>query len=400
MRNDKLAIHGGRPVREEPIYYGKQYIDDEDIKAVEEVLRGPLITCGPMVEQLEKSFCDLTGAKFAVAMANGTAALHASCFAAKIGKGDEVITSPMTFAASANVALYVGAKPVFADINPETYNISPQEIRKNITPNTKAIIVVDFTGQAAELEEIREICEEFNLCFIEDAAHALGTKYRGIHVGNIADMTTFSFHPVKTITGGEGGMVLTNHQEYYQRLLLFRTHGITRDVNQFNNRPEGNWYYEQIDLGYNARLTDIQAALLVSQLKKLERFSNRRKEIVRKYNSVFSKMPEIIIQKEIPESDSTKHLYVLNLNLDLIKASRKEIFNALYAENICCNVHYIPVYYFPYYEKLAYAKGLCPNAERLYDSIISIPLYYSMTDQDVDDVICAIKKVVGYYQGE
>ena len=400
MIKKELAINGGLPVREEPIYYGKQYIDDEDIKAVEEVLRGPLITCGPMVEQLEKSFCDLTGAKFAVAMTNGTAALHAACFAANIGKGDEVITSPMTFAASANVAFYVGSKPVFADINPETYNISPQEIRKNITPNTKAIIAVDFTGQAAELEEIREICEEFDLCFIEDAAHALGTKYKGIHVGNIADMTTFSFHPVKTITGGEGGVVLTNSREYYQRLLLFRTHGITRDINQLINKHEGIWYYEQIDLGYNYRLTDIQAALLVSQLKKLETFSNRRKEIVRKYNESFSEMPEIIIQKEIPESDSTKHLYVLNLNLDLIKASRVEIFNALYAENICCNVHYIPVYYFPYYENLGYAKGLCPNAERLYDGIISIPLYYSMTDQDVDDVICAIKKVVWYYKRE
>jgi len=398
MEIPKLAINGGNPIRETPIYYGKQYIDEDDIKAVDEVLRAPLITCGPKVEKFERELCKLTGAKYAVALANGTAALHAACYAANLGEGDEVITTPITFAASANAAIYVGAIPVFADINAETYNISPIEIRTKITDKTKAIIAVDFTGQAAELEEIRSICDEFGLVFIEDGAHSIGTKYKGVPVGSIADMTTFSFHPVKTITGGEGGAVLTNEKELYKKLLIFRTHGITRDLEQLQNTPDGPWYYEQIDLGYNYRLTDIQAALLLSQLNKFELFSKRRKEIVRIYNEAFRLLPEIIIQKEIEESDTTRHLYVINLNLETLNATRREIFEALWAENICCNVHYIPVYYFPYYEKKGYKRGICPNAEKFYEAALTIPLYFSMNDQDVKDVIDGIIKVINFYR--
>lgn len=394
---DKLAINGGKPVRDTPIDYGKQYIDEEDIAKVAEILRSPLITTGPENAKLEDKLCKITGAKYAVTVSSGTAALHIACRAAGIKKDDEVITTPMTFAASANCAIYCGAKPVFADINPETYNISPKSIREKITPRTKAVVAVDYTGQAVELDEIKDICDENNLTLIEDAAHAIGTKYKGKPVGSIADMTCFSFHPVKTVTAGEGGAVLTNSKELYDKLLLFRSHAITRDPNQMVNRAPYLLYYEQIDLGYNYRMTDFQAALLSSQLDKLPLFSSRRKEIVKMYDEAFSKIPEVTVQKEILESDTTRHIYILRFNLKMLKASRREIFDALWAENIHCNVHYIPVYYHPYYQSLGYVKGLCPNAESLYEEIITLPLYYSMTDDDVRDVIEAVKKIVANY---
>lgn len=395
----KLAIHGGEPVRKEKIFYGKQWIEEDDIKAVEEVLRSPYITCGPKVAELEKALCDYTGAKYAVVVNSGTSALHCACIAAGIGPGDEVITTPITFAASANCALYCGAKPVFADIDPETYNIDPESIESKITKNTKAIVAVDFTGQAVQIDEIRSICQKYNLVFIEDAAHSIGTKYKGVHVGNLADMTCFSFHPVKTITGGEGGAILTNDEVLYKKLVLAHTHGITHD-SELMEEPEheGPWYYEQISLGYNYRMTDFQAALLISQLGKIEKFSRRRKEIVDAYNKAFSDVPEIIIQKEISESDTCRHLYIIQLNLDKLACTRREFFDAMSAENVQCQIHYIPVYWFPYYQKLGYDKGLCPKAEEVYKGIMSIPLYPKMTDQDVEDVIFAVKKVVENYR--
>ena len=394
----KLAIHGGKPIRDTKIYYGKQYIDDNDIEAVAKVLKSPLITCGPKVEELEKELCRFTGAKYCVVLANGTAALHASCAAAGIKDGDEVITTPMTFAATSNSVLYMGGKPVFVDIDPETYNIDPNEIKKKITERTKAVIAVDFTGQAAELDEIREICINNNLLLIEDASHAIGTKYKGRPIGSISDMTTFSFHPVKTITGGEGGAVMTNDKDLAEKLLLFRTHGITRNTQLFENEPHGPWYYEQIMQGYNYRLTDFQAALLISQLNKMDIFSTRRKEISKRYDEAFAAFDLVTLQRDIPESDTTRHLYILNFNLEKLSATRKEIYDALWAENICCNVHYIPVYYQPFYEKLGYKKGLCPKAEKLYERILSIPFYYSMTDEDVESVIEGVYKVVRYYR--
>ena len=394
----KLAIHGGKPIRDTKIYYGKQYIDDNDIEAVAKVLKSPLITCGPKVEELEKELCRFTGAKYCVVLANGTAALHASCAAAGIKDGDEVITTPMTFAATSNSVLYMGGKPVFVDIDPETYNIDPNEIKKKITERTKAVIAVDFTGQAAELDEIREICINNNLLLIEDASHAIGTKYKGRPIGSISDMTTFSFHPVKTITGGEGGAVMTNDKDLAEKLLLFRTHGITRNTQLFENEPHGPWYYEQIMQGYNYRLTDFQAALLISQLNKMDIFSTRRKEISKRYDEAFAAFDLVTLQRDIPESDTTRHLYILNFNLEKLSATRKEIYDALWAENICCNVHYLPVYYQPFYEKLGYKKGLCPKAEKLYERILSIPFYYSMTDEDVESVIEGVYKVVRYYR--
>ena len=399
--NDKMnkpAILGGTPVRDTKLYYGHQYIDDADIQAVVDVLKSDYLTCGPKITELEEKLCQITGAKYAVVCSNGTAALHMACMAAGVEPGDEVITTPITFAASANCALYCGATPVFADIDPYTYNIDVESIKKLITPKTKAIVAVDFTGQAVKLNEIREICKEHNLILIEDAAHSLGTYYDGKAVGSIADMTTFSFHPVKTITGGEGGAITTNDEALYKKLRLLRTHGITRNEDEMVHPTGEMWYQEQVDLGYNYRMTDFQAALLISQLKKLPAFSMRRKEIVEKYDDAFVMMPQIRIQREILESDTTRHLYVIRIVPEQLNCTRKEFFDALYKENVCPQVHYLPVYWHSYYESLGYKKGLCPNAESFYEEAMSIPLYFSMTDQDVADVIAAVKKVVEYYK--
>ena len=395
---EKPAIAGGSPVRDTKLFYGHQYIDEADIQAVTEVLKSDYLTCGPKVTALEKKLCELTGAKYAVVCSNGTAALHIAALAAGLGEGDELITTPITFAASANCALYCGAKPVFADINPATYNIDPKSVQEKITDHTKAVVAVDFTGQAVELDSLLAMCHEKGIMLIEDGAHSIGTKYNGKPVGSIADMTTFSFHPVKTVTGGEGGAVLTNSEDLYEKLLLYRSHGITRESKLLERESDGPWYYEQIDLGYNYRITDIQCALILSQIDKLEQFAARRKEIVRKYNEAFSQIPELFVQQEIPESDTTRHLYILRIRPELLTIDRKGFFEAMGAENICCNVHYIPVYRHPYYEKLGYKEGLCPNAEKLYNEIMSLPLYYSLTDQDVDDVIMAVRKIVDYYK--
>lgn len=397
---DKPAICGGTPVRDTKLFYGHQYIDEADIQAVVDVLKSDFLTCGPKIDELEKRLCQITGAKYAVVCSNGTAALHIACQAAGIGVGDEVITTPITFAASANCALYCGARPVFADINEGTYNIDPVKVKELTNERTKAVVAVDFTGQSVELDALLSHCRKNHLVLIEDGAHVIGTRYNGKYNGSIADMTTLSFHPVKTVTGGEGGAVLTNSEEYYQKLLLYRTHGITKDPRQMEHEPDGPWYYEQTALGMNYRMTDMQAALVISQLDKLPMFSKRRKEIVKAYNESFSKLPQIIVQKEIPESDTTRHLYILRLDLSQLKIDRKQFFEALYAENICCNVHYIPIYYFPYYEKLGYKRGICPKAEKLYEEIISLPLYYAMIDEDVQDVIDAVTKIAEYYRAD
>lgn len=396
---DRLAVDGGMPVRTEKIYYGRQWIDEEDVKAVSEVLTSDFVTCGPKVAELERALAEYTGAGYVVAVSNGTAALHCACIAAGIGPGDEVITTPLTFAASANCALYCGAQPVFADVDPKTYNIDPASIESHITEKTKAVVAVDFTGQAAKIREIREICDKHGLIFIEDAAHSIGTKYEGKPAGSLADMTCFSFHPVKTITSGEGGAVTANDRELYKKLVLAHTHGITHEEEQMEEGPhEGPWYYEQISLGYNYRMTDFQAALLLSQLKKLDRFAERRKEIVRRYNEAFQMLPEIIVQEEIPESDTCRHLYIIRLDLEKLACTRRQFYDAMAAENVQCQIHYVPVYWFPYYRHLGYKKGLCPNAEEIYKGIVSIPLYPRMTGQDVEDVIRAVEKIVQHYR--
>lgn len=395
----KEEMKDNTPFRKEKIYYGRQWIDESDILAVEEVLRSDYITCGPKVEELENALCKYTGAKHSVVVNSGTSALHCACMAAGIGPGDEVITTPLTFAASANCVLYCSGKPVFADVNPHTYNIDPDSIEKHITEKTKAVIAVDFTGQAVEIDRIKEICDKHHLIFIEDAAHSIGTKYKGKEVGSLADMTCFSFHPVKTVTAGEGGAVLTNDDGFYQKLVLAHAHGITHDESLMEEAPhEGPWYYEMISLGYNYRMTDFQAALLLSQLKKIEDFKKRRQEIVKLYNEAFSNIPEIIVQEEIKESDTCRHLYIIRLDLDKLDCTRREFFDAMSAENVQPQIHYVPVYWFPYYKHLGYERGLCPVAEDIYKGIMSIPLYPKMTDQDVDDVIHAVKKIVEFYR--
>jgi UDP-4-amino-4,6-dideoxy-N-acetyl-beta-L-altrosamine transaminase len=394
---EELAINGGKPVRNTYLPYGRQWIDDEDIKEVINTLKSDYLTTGPKIKEFEEKVAAYTKTQYAVAIVNGTAALHAACFAAGIGPGDEVITTPITFAASANCILYCGAKPVFADIDPRTYNIDPEDIKRKITPKTKAIIPVHYTGQPVDIDEINKIAKQNNLIVIADGAHALGAEYKGSIVGPQTDMMTLSFHPVKHITTGEGGMILTTNKDYYEKLKLFRAHGITRDKNLIT-KNEGPWYYEQQYLGYNYRITDIQAALGISQMNKLDNFLKIRRKYAQMYNNAFKDIEELIIPYQLPYTNSSWHIYVLQLRLEKLKVGRREIYEALLKENIGVNVHYIPVYYHPYYKKLGYKKGLCPNAEHLYERIITLPLFPKMTEEDVHDVITAVKKVINYYK--
>ncbi|PFK99384.1 UDP-4-amino-4,6-dideoxy-N-acetyl-beta-L-altrosamine transaminase [Bacillus thuringiensis] len=391
-----LGIHGGKPVRETYLPYGQQQIDKYDIQAVVDVLKGDFLTTGPMVQQFEEAIAKYVGAKYAVSFSNGTAALHAACYAAGITEGDEVITTPMTFVASANCILYQGAKPVFADIDNETYNISPKSIEEKITNKTKAIIPVHFTGQPVELEAIKKIAKKNDLIIIEDAAHALGATYKNKKIGSIGDMTMFSFHPVKHITTGEGGVITTNNPLFYEKLVQFRTHGIERNPKKLLEN-HGPWYYEMQFLGYNYRITDIQAALGLSQLSKLDSFIKIRKKYVDIYSKEFSCLSEIIIPKQLPQTSSSWHLYIIRLNTKLLKCNRKEFYEALQRENIGVNVHYIPVHLQPFYQKLGYEKGICPQAENVYEEIITLPLFPKMTEADVWDVIQAVRKVLLFY---
>ncbi|PFX69988.1 UDP-4-amino-4,6-dideoxy-N-acetyl-beta-L-altrosamine transaminase [Bacillus cereus] len=391
-----LGIHGGKPVRETYLPYGQQQIDEYDIQAVVDVLKGDFLTTGPMVQQFEEAIAKYVGAKYTVSFSNGTAALHAACYAAGITEGDEVITTPMTFVASANCILYQGAKPVFADIDNETYNISPKSIEEKITNKTKAIIPVHFTGQPVELEAIQKMAKKNNLIIIEDAAHALGATYKNKKIGSIGDMTMFSFHPVKHITTGEGGVITTNNPLFYEKLVQFRTHGIERNPQKILEN-HGPWYYEMQFLGYNYRITDIQAALGLSQLSKLDSFIKIRKKYVDIYSKEFSCLSEIIIPKQLPQTSSSWHLYIIRLNTKLLKCNRKEFYEALQRENIGVNVHYIPVYLQPFYQKLGYEKGICPQAENVYEEIITLPLFPKMTEADVWDVIQAVRKVLSFY---
>ncbi|MFA7412440.1 MAG: UDP-4-amino-4,6-dideoxy-N-acetyl-beta-L-altrosamine transaminase [Tissierellaceae bacterium] len=394
----KPAILGGTPIREELLPYARQYIDEEDLMAVNQTLRSDFLTTGPKIKEFEDLIARYVGAKYAVTFSNGTAALHGAAYAAGIGKGDEVITTPMTFAASSNCVLYMGGTPVFADIDINTFNIDVKEIEKKITEKTKAVIPVDYTGQAVDINAIRNMVKDRNIVIIEDGAHSLGTKYKGAKVGNLADMTMLSFHPVKTITTGEGGIITTNSEEYYEKLINFRSHGITRDTNQLVNKDVGDWYYEQLDLGYNYRMTDMQAALGISQMKKIDWFIKKRKDIVDKYNRFFKDLNGVILQENPSYSDTVNHLYVLRLDLEKLSVGRRQIFDALQAENIGVHVHYIPVYWHPYYEKLGYKKGICPRSEELYESILTLPLFPAMTDKDAEDVVDGVFKIINYYR--
>lgn len=392
-----LAINGGKPVRETYLSYGKQYIDEKDIEAVVNLLKGDYLTTGPTVGEFENKVSNYVGAKYGVAVSNGTAALHMACFAAGIGTGDEVLVPAITFAASSNCVLYCGGTPVFVDIDPNTYNIDVNKIEEKITSKTKAIIPVDFSGQAVDMDKILEIAKKHNLIVIEDSAHALGSEYKGSKIGTRADMTEFSFHPVKPVTTAEGGIVVTDNKELYEKMMLFRTHGITRNP-KFMVENHGPWYYEQVDLGYNYRITDMQCALGISQMDKIDNFVKRRREIVNKYNEAFKELEEITTPYEAEYSNSGWHIYVIALNLDKLTVGRKEVFEALQKENIGVNVHYLPVYLHSYYRELGYKKGLCPVAEDLYNRMITIPLFPAMIEKDVEDVISAINKVINAYR--
>ncbi len=370
------------------IPYGKQTIEQDDIQAVVDVLQSDFLTTGPKIAEFEQTVADYVGAKYAVAISNGTSALHAACFAAGIGPGDEVITTPLTFAASANCVLYCGGTPVFTDVDPKTYNIDPEDIRRKITDRTKAIIAVHLAGQPCDMDAIHSIAREHGLIVIEDGAHALGSVYKGKKVGSMSDMTTFSFHPVKPITTGEGGMIVTDKENFYKKMVLFRSHGITRDDSMMT-RNDGPWFYQQFDLGYNYRITDIQCALGCSQMKKLDRFLARRKEIVARYNEAFADCDNIITPYQLSDTESGWHLYIVQVK----NCDRRQVFEAMREKGIGVNVHYIPVYMHPYYQEHGYENVHCANAEEIYSHIISLPLYPGLTSEQQDYVIDTLKSL-------
>ena len=386
---ESLKYFKNRKTGRKMIPYGRQTIEEDDVQAVVDVLRSDYLTTGPKIAEFEKMVADYVGAKYAVAISNGTSALHAACFAAGIQPGDEVITTPLTFAASSNCVLYCGGTPVFADVDPKTYNIDPEDIRRKITDKTKAIIAVHLAGQPCDMDEIHKIAKEHDLLVIEDGAHALGSVYKGKKVGTLSDMTTFSFHPVKPITTGEGGMIVTDNEEFYKKMMLFRSHGITRDENLMT-RNDGPWFYQQLDLGYNYRITDIQCALGCSQMKKLDRFLSRRKEIVARYNEAFADCENIVTPYQLPETESGWHLYIVQVK----NCDRRKVFEALREQGIAVNVHYIPVYMHPYYQEHGYKEIHCRKAEEVYSHIISLPLYPTLTEEQQEFVIQGIKQCV------
>jgi perosamine synthetase len=391
-----LAINGGAPVRASLLPYGRQSVDEGDIQAVVDVLRSDWLTTGPKVAEFEDAFAARVGAAHAVSFSSGTAALHGSVFAAGLKPSDEAITSPLTFAATANCILYQGATPVFADVCRDSLNLDPEQVERRITPKTRAALPVDYAGHPADLDAIRTIAERHGLIVIEDACHALGATYRSRKVGGIADMTVFSFHPVKHITTGEGGMVTTNSPKFTEMLRRFRNHGISSDARQ--RQAAGQWYYEMVQLGYNYRLPDIGCALGIQQLKKLDANLTHRREIAGIYSAAFRGISGLITPAVCPEANSAWHLYPLRLDLEKLTANRAQIFRALRAENIGVNVHYIPVHLHPYYrDRFGYKGGEFPIAEDAYERLISLPMFHGMSDQDADDVIEAVKKVVGSY---
>lgn len=395
---EALAIHGGTPVRAEFLPYGRQSVDEDDISAVVETLRSDWLTTGPKVGEFEEAFAAWIGARYAVSFSSGTAALHGAAFASGLEAGDEAITSPLTFAATANCVLYQGGKPVFADIREDTLNIDPEFVAAHITPRTKVLLPVDYAGHPADLDELHEIADRHGLTIIEDACHALGAEYRGRRVGSISHMTVFSFHPVKHLTTGEGGMVTTDNPRFAETLRKFRNHGISSEARE--RQIQGQWHYEMVLLGFNYRLTDVACALGLRQLAKLERNLARRREIAAKYSEGLHNVSCVTLPIVRNDVLPAWHLYPVRLDLDSLSASRTQIFQALRAENIGVNVHYIPVHLHPYYrERFAYKPGDYPVAEAAYESLISLPMFHGMTDRDVNDVITAVGKVVAEYAG-
>jgi len=398
---ETLAIHGGTPVREKLLPYGRQSLDDADVQAAVEVLKSDWLTTGPKVGEFEERFAAWVGARHAVSFSSGTAALHGAAFAAGLGLGDEAITTPMTFCATANCILYQGATPVFADVSPDTLNLEPREVARKIasraSSRTKAIIAVDYAGHPAALDELGELAKAHGAILIEDACHALGAEFRGKRVGGIADMTVFSFHPVKHLTTGEGGMVTTNHAGLAETLRRFRNHGISSEARQ--RQESGQWFYEMVLLGFNYRLTDIACALGLSQLERLGANLARRREIAAQYAEAFRDLNAIMVPTVRESVVPAWHLYPVRLKLEMLAVGRGEIFRALRAENLGVNVHYIPVPQHPYYRERfkSQSKEGYPVAEGAYERLISLPMFHSMTARDVEDAIHAVRKVLGHY---
>ena len=346
-------------------------------------------TVGKNINEVERLACEQVGCKYAVALSAGTAALHMAVKLAGVKPGDKVFCSDMTFDATVNPVVYEGGVPVFIDTEYDTWNMDPAVLEKafEIYPDVKVAVIAHLYGTPGKVDELKEICDRHGAVIIEDAAESLGATYKGIQTGAFGAYNCISFNGNKIITGSSGGMLLTDDKEAAEKVRKWST----------QSRENAPWYQHE-ELGYNYRMTDFQAALLISQLSKLDRFIRRRKEIVKRYDEAFSQCPELIVQKEIADSDTARHLYIIQLNPERLTCTRRQFFDALYAENVCPQVHYLPVYRHSYYEKLGYPAGLCPKAERLYENIMSIPLYYGLSDEDVESVIAAVKKVIGWYR--
>jgi perosamine synthetase len=394
--HEALAIDGGSPVRKALLPYGRQSISEEDIQSVVDALRSDWLTTGPKVGEFEEALAAWVGAKYAVAFSSGTAALHGAAFAAGLKPGDEAITSPLTFAATANCVLYQGARPVFADVSPDTLNLDPDRFAERITSNTRAVLPVDYGGHPADLDAILALAEQHGLIVIEDACHALGAEYYGRRAGSIAHMSVFSFHPVKQLATGEGGMVTTDRADLAESLRRFRNHGISSDARQ--RQASGEWHYEMVSLGFNYRLTDIACALGISQLKNLGANLARRRAIAARYSAAFRDVPGVVVPSVRPNVDPAWHLYPIRVNPAQLNTDRAHVFRALRAENIGVNVHYIPVHLHPYYrDRFGYRGGEYPVAEAAYEQLISLPMFHGMTDEDVEDVIHAVGKAAAAF---
>ncbi|HEX9024265.1 MAG TPA: UDP-4-amino-4,6-dideoxy-N-acetyl-beta-L-altrosamine transaminase [Geobacteraceae bacterium] len=374
--------------------YGRQCLDEDDIAAVAAVLRSDWLTTGPKVAEFEQALAGWVGAAAGVAVSSGTAALQAAMFAARVGPGDEVIVPPMTFAATANCVVYQGGTPVFADVDPDTLILDPERVVEKLSPRTKAVIPVDYAGQPADYNAFRALAQKHGLVLVADGCHALGAEDQGRKVGSLADMTAFSFHPVKHIATGEGGMVVTSDPELAGRARLFRNHGISTDFRQ--REEQGSWFYEMVELGYNYRLTDIQCALGLSQLQKLDRFLERRRAIASRYDRAFAGLQGVTPLGVRGGVRHAYHLYVVRVAFDSLGISRAEVFQRLKRAGVGTNVHYIPVHLHPYYrQRFGTGPGLCPVAEQAYEEILSLPIFPAMSDGEVETVIEAFLQTLG-----
>ena len=381
------------------IFYGKQSIDENDIDAVVEVLKSDFLTQGPAIEKFEKCVAEYCGAKYAVAVTSATAALHISCLSAGLGKDDILWTSPITFTASANCGRYCGADVDFVDIDPSTYNMSIAELEKKLQAaeiKPRVVVPVHLAGQSCEMDKIYKLSQKYGFKVIEDASHAIGADYKETKVGccKYSDMTVFSFHPVKIVTTGEGGMVLTNDKDLYEKLVLYRSHGITRDPKLMTGTADGPWYYQQIDLGFNYRMTDMQAALGYSQMQKVNEFVSKRRYLAKRYNELLKNINGIQLQDQNEDTKSSWHLYVVRVDFSKISKTKNQIFAEMKEKGICLNLHYIPVHTQPYYENLGFKGGDFPNSEKYYEEAFTLPLYYSLTDEQQDHIVKSLVEVL------